>query len=272
MDKTIKLLALCIVFEIISVHTYADTSKNKIQFGIKGGINTSTTLVSLSEYHPESYAKYNIEYKYNAGFNVGMIVEFPMTKTLSIQPELVFSVKGMRDEIFTLLNSPPTSGINTWELHAISKVSLYYIELPLYFKFSFDFNNSNKLIAGIGPYLAYGISGKMNSEFVISSSDKHWIGEKDVFNENDIKFNESTWLTSMNVASWIREPYWKKTVKRFDGGFSSFIGYEIHKNWIITANYDLGLINFLNSAEAWDGKVDGSMYNRTFSITLGYKF
>lgn len=275
MQKTIKFLVLCIVVGTISRSVFAE--ENKIRFGVKGGVNASTTSVSLSEYASEYYLQNSTEYKYNAGFNVGMLVEFPLTKTLSFQPELALSVKGMRNESYVIQNRPSTTGIEEWELHARSKISSYYIELPLYLKFGFDLNRSDRFIAGAGPYFAYGASGKMKAEFVLSELQKHhWLGEKNIFKEDDINFNESTWVggtsTANNVASWVREPYWRKSLKRFDGGVSGFIGYELHKKWFITATYDLGLINFLNSAEAWDGKVEGKMYNRTFSISLGYKF
>lgn len=110
----------------------------------------------------------------------------------------------------------------------------------------------------------------MKSEFIVSISSEHWIGEKNIFKEDDLIFNEST--SDINLTSWIREPYWRKSLKRFDGGVSGFIGYEFQEKWFTTITYDMGLVNFLNSAEAWDGKVDGKMYNRTFSISLGYKF
>lgn len=275
MNKSIQLSVSYIFFGMISILTHAET-KDEVKFGAKGGLNTSTTLVSLPT--PEYYAQYNAEYKYNVGFNAGMFVEFPLTKILSFQPELTLSVKGMRNESFISNNNPASSGYGILELHALSKISLYYIELPLYLKFGFDLNNSGRLIAGIGPYFAYGIYGKMNTEFVFSAvTVNHWVGGKNIFKEDDLNFNENEliydreWSTN-NVISWIKEPYWHKSVKRFEGGISGFVGYELYKKWLITVAYDMGLINFLNPAEKWGEKLEGKMYNRTFSISLGYKF
>jgi len=273
MNKANKLLIISVVFGIVSIQTYAET-KDKAKFGIKGGVNASTMLVSL----PTSgdYTQYNTKYKYNMGFNAGMFVEFPLTKTFSFQPELMLSAKGMRNESYILQTPPSTMGYTTLELHSITKTSLLYIDLPLYLKFGFDLNNSSKLIAGIGPYFAYGIYGKMNSEFVFSTSSNHWIGKKNIFREDEINFNESTWVNlggwSTNVISWIREPYWYKSIKQLDGGISGFIGYELHNNWMVTATYDVGLLNLLYPVEKWDEKLEGTMYNRTISISLGYKF
>ncbi|GAB1416298.1 hypothetical protein MASR2M117_17040 [Paludibacter sp.] len=268
MEKTIKSVVFCIVLGIASTQIYAE---NKIRFGVKGGVNASTTLVSLSEYEPQNaYKRYDANYKYNAGFNAGILVEFPLINKLSFQPELLFSTKGMRNESFITRDMLSYSGIQTTELHAISKLTSYYIECPLYLKAHLDLNKSGRFIAGLGPYFAYGLSGRMKTEFVVSNSWRHWRGEKNIFKEDDLIFNEST--SDVNLAGWIREPYWRKSLKRFDGGVSAFIGYEFHEKWFTTITYDIGLVNFLNSAEAWDGEVDGKMYNRTFSISLGYKF
>ena len=99
MNKSIKLSVFCVIIGLISIQTFAET-KEEVKFGLKGGINVSTTLVSLPI--PEYYTQYDTEYKYNAGFNAGMFVEFPITMTLSFLPELTLSVKGMRNESFIL--------------------------------------------------------------------------------------------------------------------------------------------------------------------------
>ncbi|MCL2651472.1 MAG: PorT family protein [Candidatus Azobacteroides sp.] len=272
-NKVKKSLLIIVFLGVISIQTYAET-KEKVRFGVKGGINASTTSVSLPI--PDFYTQYDTDYKFKIGFDAGVFVEFPLTKSLSFQPELALSLKGMRNESFILLNRPATSGYNN-DLQATVKISLYYIKLPLYLKYDFDLDNSSKLIAGIGPYFAYGISGKMSSTLGYSTSSNYWIGKKNIFNEDNLNFNRSTILggnswTGENVMIWIREPYWHKSIKRFDGGISSFIGYELHNNWLITATYDFGLLNYLYPVEKWGEKLEGKMYNRTISITLGYKF
>ena len=272
-NNMMKSLFIITILGIANIPTYAET-KEKAKFGIKGGINASTTSVSL--FTPDYYGQYDTKNKFKIGFDAGIFVEYPLTKSLSFQPELTLSLKGMRNEKCISQKPSPTSGYDILELNAITRMTLCYIKLPLYLKFDFNLNNSGKLIAGVGPYFAYGINGKMSSEFIFSASDNHWIGGKNIFKEDDINFNESTWVSfgggSSDVTSWIREPYWHKSIKRFDGGISGFIGYELSNNWLIVATCDFGLLNLLYTAEKWDEKLEGKMYNRTISITFGYKF
>jgi hypothetical protein len=280
MKKTVKLFVLCSVLGIISAQADAVT-KDKIRFGVKGGVNASTTAVSLSAYDPDHYVRNVTGYKYNAGFNAGVFVECPLSGTFSLQPELILSTKGMRSETFASQYRPSITGFKLLELHAVSEITSYYIELPLYVKAGFDLSRSGRFIAGIGVYFACGINGKIHSEYVdyeLSESGEPsnrgnlWSGEKDIFKEGRINFEGNMPGTPSGMESRIREPYLRKPLKRFDGGLSGFIGYELRRRWFITASCDMGLVNMLNPAEAWDGEVKGSMYNRTFSISSGYKF
>jgi hypothetical protein len=256
-------------------------TKDKTGFGFKGGVNASTTAVSLSAYDSDRYVRNVTGYKYNAGFNAGIFVECPLNGTFSLQPELILSAKGMRSETFASRYLPSIIEFKLLELHAVSKITSYYIELPLYVKAGFDLNRSGRFIAGIGVYFACGISGKIHSEYVVyelsesgepSNWGNLWTGEKDIFKEGEMNFEGNMPGTPPSMESWIREPYLRKPLKRFDGGLSGFVGYELQKRWLVTASCDMGLMNMLNPAGAWDGEVKGSMYNRTFSVSLGYKF
>ena len=254
----------------VTTQTYAETN-DKAKFGIKRGVNASIVSVSLTI--QDYLFPYNTEYKYNAGFNVGMFVEFPLTKTWSFQPELSLSVKGMRSESFIPVRIPTIVGFIEYELHTNAKISLYYIILPLYLKTCFNINNSGKLIAGIGPYVAYGTNGMMRCNYKYAESYEQWNGKKKIFKEDDIYYLKSnTHNSSHGGNTIIIEPYWHNSLKRFDGGVSGFIGYELYEYWSITASYDLGLINLLHQTDKQGNIIEGKMYNRTISLSLGYKF
>jgi hypothetical protein len=79
------------------------------KFGIKGGLNLTNLYVSdVSNEHMK------------AGFNAGVFVKIPVTRGFSIQPELLYSVKGARD---TYDNFAQGSGEYRFNLN--------YIEMPL---------------------------------------------------------------------------------------------------------------------------------------------
>ena len=263
-----RIIACLAFLGLLYTQVYAVTD-DKAKFGIKGGVNVSTTAVLLIL--PELYWPFNTDYKYNAGFNMGLFGEFPLTKTLSFQPEFSLSVKGLRSESFVYGKIPTTAGIDTYELHSISNISLYYIQLPLYLKFGFNLNNSSKLIAGLGPYFAYGINGRMRGEFTMFPFSYIWKGEKNIFKEERLDYKNKP-VHAINYEWWIEEPCWHNSIKRFDGGISGFIGYELHNRWSITATFDLGLINLLHQTNKNGYIIESKMYNRSFSFSLGYKF
>jgi len=62
-------------------------SNLKAKFGIKGGLNLTNLYVSdVSTEHMK------------AGFNAGVFAKLPVTKGFSIQPELLYSVKGAKED------------------------------------------------------------------------------------------------------------------------------------------------------------------------------
>ena len=79
------------------------------KFGIKGGLNlTNLYVANVSSEHMK------------AGFNAGVFAKLPVTRGFSIQPELLYSVKGAKDDYNNLAEGSGEYRFN-----------LGYIELPL---------------------------------------------------------------------------------------------------------------------------------------------
>ena len=79
------------------------------KFGIKGGLNlTNLYVADVSQEHIK------------AGFNAGVFAKLPVTKGFSIQPELLYSLKGAKE----------TYG-NAIEGNGEYRFNLGYIEMPL---------------------------------------------------------------------------------------------------------------------------------------------
>jgi len=79
------------------------------KFGIKGGLNLTNLYVdNVSSEHMK------------AGFNAGVFAKLPVTKGFSIQPELLYSVKGAKDTYSNFVQGDGEYRFN-----------LGYIELPV---------------------------------------------------------------------------------------------------------------------------------------------
>ena len=83
-----KKIILIIAFTIILIPTVK--SQEKIQFGVKGGVNF-TTMTSNDYLYDE---------KYKTGFYLGATVEIPLGKKFSIQPEILYSKQGVKGNVF----------------------------------------------------------------------------------------------------------------------------------------------------------------------------
>jgi hypothetical protein len=81
----------------------------KAKFGIKGGLNLTNLYVNdVSDEHMK------------AGFNAGVFAKLPVTKGFSIQPELLYSLKGAKEDYNNFLQGSGEYRFN-----------LGYLELPV---------------------------------------------------------------------------------------------------------------------------------------------
>jgi hypothetical protein len=84
-------------------------SNLKAKFGIKGGLNLTNLYVNdVSNEHMK------------AGFNAGVFAKLPVTKGFSIQPELLYSLKGAKEDYNNFLQGSGEYRFN-----------LGYLELPV---------------------------------------------------------------------------------------------------------------------------------------------
>jgi hypothetical protein len=88
----------------------------------------------------------NLSYNLKTGFHIGVLAEVPVASEFYIQPGVLFSTKGARDN-----NS--ISGQDV-------KVNLSYIEIPVNFLYKPVLGKGRTLI-GFGPYIGYAVGGKV---------------------------------------------------------------------------------------------------------------
>ena len=106
--KKMKKTLLIIALTILAITTVK--SQEKIQFGVKGGINFTNMTSNFL---------YNEDYK--TGFHVGALVEIPFGNKFSIQPEILYATYGTKGEVVLTGLNGPISG----------DYYLDYIQVPL---------------------------------------------------------------------------------------------------------------------------------------------
>ena len=163
------------------------------------------------------------------GFHAGLMLEIPVTPDFYFQPGLLFSTKGAD---------------NVYEI-AGQKASIYYFELPLHIAFK-PHAGAGRLIFGLGPYLAYGISGN----FLFAG------GKEEIVFRNRI--------TATEQLSGV--PY----LRPLDAGADVFLEYKFSVGLAVRLNAQLGLLNLLPTTE---GESSSALRRNTgYGISLGYWF
>ncbi len=175
------------------------------RFGFDAGILSSMAKVTQDGTTSSS--------KSRIGFNVGVLADVELSKNWSFQPGLSFLQKGGKDS----------------EGDTEADVSINYLELPLNFVFHAD-RKKGGFIAGAGPCLSYGLSGKAK------------VTSGGVTISEPIHFGSSS----------------NDDLKRFEFGGNILAGYEFANGLFLTANYNAGFSNIsADSQSKWKNSYFG---------------
>ncbi len=193
------------------------------------------------------------EAKSTSGFTLGVTYDYPINSipNFSILGGLFYVPKGI-----SMFEGEETYNANYLELQALAK---YKISLPV-------LNNELNVFALAGPYVAFGVGGSIDIETEEGKED-------DMFED----------LSTFDIY------------KRFDAGLVLGLGVN-YRNYSLTFRYGLGLTNIFDKEKYAETILEfngnekgGSSYdylkdelisevedinvkNRTFMITLGYRF
>jgi len=194
-------------------------------FGILAGVN-------LQNLNGEDPSGDRLENDLIFGFHGGVNYQIPLVPQFFIQPGLLFSTKGAKNE---------SGGINT-------NYRLSYIELPVNFVYKGMLGNGYVMI-GFGPYAAYGVGGKAKFE------------GGPVTVESDVKFQ-----SVVEAGDPIDVVYFKP----LDVGGNIFAGYEMGSGIFFQFNTQLGMINISPEDKRFPG-VESKIKNTGFGLSLGYR-
>ena len=183
------------LFFLMSAWVMIGLNVSAQQLYIQGGLNGASLLVK------EDGETISDDFKYRIGFNLGLVAEYPVSKSTYFQTGLIFSQKGYR------LNE------DFFGEDITAKVVLNYVDIPLTFKFASERSEQSSVYGLIGPYLSFGLQGKTKVTYD---------GDSD-----------------SEVVEWGDDPE-KDNFRRFDAGLKLGAGVDAGQ-FNIQASYSLGL-------------------------------
>ena len=219
-----KLLYLSALFILATF-----TVQAQIGFGILGGVN-------FQNFNGKNFTGDKLEYDMILGFHAGVNVQIPIAPEFYFQPGLLFSTKGAKFVESSLTYT----------------TKLSYIELPLNVVYKGKLGNGFVMV-GFGPYLGFGIGGKVITE-----------------GGNSKLETKITFQNVVESGDGIYPPFFK----RFDAGANIFVGYEMASGIFLQLNAQLGMLKINpedNRAEPFYSD-KSSVKNTGFGLSVGYRF
>ncbi|PSL49181.1 outer membrane protein with beta-barrel domain [Chitinophaga niastensis] len=221
MKKNVLLIAVALLG---TLSTYA-----QVKLGVKAGFSAAS-INATADGKSDNEGR-----KILPAFHAGLIADFTLAENFSLQPGLFYSAKGVKAS-----SEASAGGVSAKETMT---VKLNYLEIPVNFLYKHEMGGG-KLFAGFGPYIAFGIGGKVKSTYEVN-------GQKQS-NETKVKFDGKKDANDGNVH-----------MKTLDAGANFTVGYELKGGFLVGVNYSLGLTN-CTVAENSTSK------NRYFGISVGY--
>lgn len=176
-------------------------------------------------------------------FKIGVGYEHEFNNNWSIEPGLLFYVKGWKDPNQTVLKRDIHGNIvyddNGKALTSVKSCTngANYIEIPVLFNYYWVMSDVNYLVFTAGPYVSLGVAGSVNTK---GDTDK---GGSEMFYYEKNTFSE-------------------EGVNRFDCGIQAGIAYQFNRQLSVGIEADFGLTNFNK----------GGSKNLTGLISLSYRF
>ena len=175
-------------------------------YNVKGGLNMSNVYGDNLE-----------DAKMKLGFHAGFGADIGFTPNVFLQTGLYYTVKGAKTD--SDADIKVTGDAN-------------YLQLPVHLAYKLDVAPGTKIVLHAGPYVAYGIGGKV----------KYGSEKINIFDKNTGLF------------------------KPFDVGAGIGVGAEFGKI-LVDLGWDMGLIDI-----AREGEGNGKVKNQNAYISLGYIF
>ncbi|MCF0191708.1 MAG: PorT family protein [Marinilabiliaceae bacterium] len=182
----LKLLFCAAALLAVSIVTNAQT-----KFGVVAGVNINKIRIEKESLDPK------------AGFHLGVLLDKELIGPIHIQPSILFTQKGAKQDL----------GV------AETKIKMNYLQIPIEASLRLPLGPI-KLAINAGPYFAWGLNGKMETE------GESGLGKVKVTYENIFKGKDG------------EDPLYK----RFDTGLRLGAGVHMLEHLAVNLYYDLGFV------------------------------
>lgn len=218
---------ICALALSLTALAFSSQAQDKTTFGVRAGANF-TNMTGKDEDGEDLD-----DNKMKIGFSIGVNAEIPIAPEFYIQPGLLFSQKGYKWEV---------------EDEDDVKFSASWIEVPINFVYKPTLG-TGKLILGVGPYVGFGIGGKIKQD----GNDE----------EIDIKFKSDVKADDLDGETTYLKP--------LDFGGNLVAGYEFSNKFSFQLNAQLGMANLFPKFEG-NKPDEEKIKNVGFGLSLGYRF
>jgi Outer membrane protein beta-barrel domain len=222
----IQVLSILAMICFCSVAAFAQVS-----IGVKGGANFATVQSAIK-------LPVTPNFKSIQNYTAGIVLDIPLNRSFSVQPEVNYTTKGFGFEEsrdLNVFNVPLPLGVKT-------KNYVNYLEMPLLLKYKIG-NDIAKAYIAAGPTFGYALNG----EYVGTAS---------------VLVNVNAFKTPMNFS--------QLNYQRLDIGATVGVGGEIATGNVgalfVEARYQHGLSTLYKVPV-----IDVNVQNRGIALTAGYR-
>ena len=249
--KNLRIMKKLFILAAVALMSLGVNAQENVKFDVHAGINMSS--ISVNDNGMELWDMEDGDTKMNVGFNVGVGVTFPVNDMFSLKSGLDFTMKGGKIE--ESYAEDDMSYEDTYTAKA------YYLQIPVLASFGFNASDNLRIEANVGPYLAFGVGGKVTNDYYGT-----YQGEHDSFSEDFDLFGDKGWYVGED-----EEPG-DAGMKRLDVGLKFGADVIFSERYKVGLSYDLGLTNIMDKKIWSDEGVEGSLKTRNLSISVGYIF
>lgn len=204
--KKILLLAGLI---IASLNVFSQSAT----LGIKGGVNFAQLYSTFQNTTGSASTGLLTTY------TIGAFADVKVSDKISVQPSFNFSGKGGSEK----------------NADSIVKAKLFYLQFPVNAVYHFEID-PGEIYFGVGPYLGYGLSAK-------------------------VQIDKGTSSRTVDAGFGGGESKYQS----LDAGFNALLGIKLDNGFLLDVHYDLGLTNVSNIA-------NNNTTNRVCGVSVGYAF